>query len=558
MILNTTRVFKVRADLSGSDDMVAMRFAADILRKGGLVAFPTETVYGLGANALDERAVHGIFEAKGRPQDNPLIVHLSSYEDMNKYCDTNNEYLPKLYPLMPGPITVVLPKKDIIPDSVCAGNKTVGIRIPQSLVARRLIELSGVPVAAPSANISGKPSPTSASHVISDLSGKVDVIIDCGSTTVGVESTVLSLCTPVPVILRPGGITFESLLKLLGKVELASSITAPLKEGEKVAAPGMKYKHYAPNTPVYLLEGSETSILTFMRVKDQRENCAILCYDEDMPLVCGKNMFSVGSFESPEVYARNLFDALRKTDEIEGLCAIYARIPKNTEGISLAVYNRLLKASGFCKIDTMDFKSTTVIIGLTGPTGGGKGVFCASAQKMGCVCIDTDKIGHEIMQKDGPAYSELIEAFGRKVLDAQKNICRKKLAEVVFSSKEELKKLNKITHKHISKEVCKIIKECESNNINMVIVDAPVLFESDISLICNCTVAVLANEKVRKERIIQRDNINEKAANVRMENARDDNYFISKCDYVIRNNGSAEQFCTEVQALVEKIRNESQ
>lgn len=553
MILNTTRVFKVRADLSGSDDMVAMRFAADILRKGGLVAFPTETVYGLGANALDEKAVEKIFEAKGRPQDNPLIVHLSSYENMHKYCDTNNLHLSKLYPLMPGPITVVLPKKDIIPSSVCAGNDSVGIRVPLSLVARRLIELAGVPVAAPSANISGKPSPTSASHVVSDLFGKVDVIIDAGNTTVGLESTVVTLCTEVPTVLRPGGITYEALCKLLGNVNLAPSIVNPIKDGEKVAAPGMKYRHYAPNAPVYLLEGSEKNILKYMREAAKDEKCAVLCYDEDMPFVCGHNMLSVGSCQSAEHYAKSLFDALRKTDEIASLKAIYARVPKNKDGISLAVYNRLLKASGFNKIDTNTYKGSVLIIGLTGPTGAGKGVFCNVAKKMGCECIDTDKIGHEIMLKGCPAYFELLEAFGRKILDQDKKICRKKLAEVVFSSKEDLDKLNKITHKYISKEVCKIICDCEQKKIHTVIIDAPVLFESDIPLICDYTIGVLAPAKQREKRIIDRDGLNDKAARVRMENARTDSYFIEKCDYIIKNDSSISQFEQEAQSLLFSI-----
>ncbi len=553
MILNSTRIFKVRPDLSGCDDMAALRFAADVLKNGGLVAFPTETVYGLGANALDENVVEKIFEAKGRPNDNPLIVHLSSYEDMHKYCDIQNEYLPKLYCFMPGPLTVVLPKKDIIPKSVSGGLDTVGIRVPQSLIARKLIELSGVPVAAPSANVSGKPSPTCAEHVINDLSGKVDVIIDGGSTGVGVESTVITLCTQVPLILRPGGVSHEALKVVLGKVDLSPSITAPLKDGETAFAPGMKYRHYAPETPVYLIKGEEKNVLGFLRTKASNEKCAVLCYYEDLPFVCGKSVYSVGGKNSPEIYARVLFACLRKTDSLSDINAIYARIPESTDGISLAVYNRLLKASGFSMINSDEYKNRIKIIGLTGPTGAGKSLFCLAAKKRGINCIDTDKIGHEILQKDTPAYRELSETFGRKILDKDKTISRKKLGEIVFSSPEMLAELNRITHKYISLRVCEIINEYEKAGCKAVCIDAPVLFESDIPRICDCTVGVIADEKIRCDRIIKRDNITVKKAAARMSAAKDTEFFKEKCDFILENNQSEQEFLACADILLQKI-----
>ncbi len=347
MLLKETVVLKVSPDLSGEKDIESLQFAADIIKKGGLVAFPTETVYGLGANALDEKAVASIFTAKGRPQDNPLIVHVESAERISDYALTyDNKFFETLKDEMPAPLTVILPKRDIIPLCVTAGRKDVGMRVPLSKVARKLIELSGVPIAAPSANLSGKPSPTKASHVIEDMTGRADVIIDGGNSRVGLESTVLTLCKDTPEILRPGGFTKEMLERLIGKVNVADAVLEALKEGDEVASPGMKYKHYAPKCKVVLVRGQKDKISALLAQKLQNEKCAVICCDGQVD-VKSQNVIFMGDEKSLETYAERLFDALRQTDTLLGIDTVYAVLPKDTDGICLAIYNRMLRAAAF-------------------------------------------------------------------------------------------------------------------------------------------------------------------------------------------------------------------
>lgn len=351
MILEKTKVFKVLPDLSGEDDIKNLTFAAEVLRKGGLVAFPTETVYGLGANALDENAVKSIFTAKGRAQDNPLIVHLANKDDIGKYAYVeNNPKAELLISHMPAPLTVILPKKDVIPSCVTAGLDSVAQRVPQNLVARKLIELAGVPVAAPSANISGKPSPTSAQHVIEDMLGKADVIIDGGSCSVGVESTVVSLCYDVPKLLRPGGFTYEKLCELFGKVEISDAVLSQLKDGQKAESPGMKYKHYAPEAKVILVKGTKENVSRFLRNMLTQDGTGIICYEKDVEYTEGRVVF-VGTREDNSLYAEKMFDALRSVDKWGTVNTVYAVLPDSTQGISLAIYNRLLRAAAFCVTD---------------------------------------------------------------------------------------------------------------------------------------------------------------------------------------------------------------
>lgn len=350
MILDKTKILKVSAKLT-DEDIEKLSFAADILRKGGLVAFPTETVYGLGANALDENAVKTIFEAKGRPQDNPLIVHFSNSDKIPDYAHTeNNRYFDILKYEMPAPLTVILPKKDIIPSGVTAGLSNVGLRVPLSPIARKLIEIAGVPIAAPSANLSGKPSPTKASHVICDMDGRADVIIDGGDCSVGVESTVITLCTNPPTLLRPGGFTREMLERLLGKVNISDAVLSALKAGQRAESPGMKYKHYAPNTTVILVKGSEENVRCLLLEKYNSEDCGIICYNEDMEKSDGR-ILHMGSRSDSRDYAERLFDALRESDNIHGIDRVYAVLPFDTTGISLAIYNRMLRAAAFNVID---------------------------------------------------------------------------------------------------------------------------------------------------------------------------------------------------------------
>lgn len=347
MILDETKILKVSPDLSGEGDIEKIAFAAEIIKKGGLVAFPTETVYGLGANALDEKAVASIFTAKGRAQDNPLIVHVADAKDINNYAFAEgNEKADILMSQMPAPLTIILPKKDVIPLTVTAGLDNVALRVPQNTIARKLIELSGLPISAPSANLSGKPSPTKAWHVVADMNGRADVIIDGGDCAVGLESTVISLCYDVPRLLRPGGFTYERLCKLLGKVEISDAVLEQLKEGQRPESPGMKYKHYAPETRVVLIKGSHAEVKSYLSEKYKSENCGIICFDEDFELYSDR-ILKMGSRKNMGEYAEKMFDALRETDKICGIDVVYAVLPETTDGISLAIYNRMLRASAF-------------------------------------------------------------------------------------------------------------------------------------------------------------------------------------------------------------------
>ncbi len=359
MILEQTQILEITFDGENIDaqSMEKLSFAADIIRRGGTVCFPTETVYGLGANALDEKAVSDIFKAKGRPQDNPLIIHLDSIEKADTYCKAaENPYLEKISCFFPGPITAVLEKRDIIPDIVTAKLKSVGVRIPCHPVAKAFLSLCGVPVAAPSANLSGRPSPTSARHVKEDLFGKVDVIISAGHSQVGLESTIISLVKDPPMLLRPGGISYEDLCEHLGEVAVSDAVLSEMKPGDTASAPGMKYKHYAPKTPVFLISGKSDAAIKFLNERGAAENCAVLAFSEELHAISDKNLFDIGAYSNPSEHAHRIFSLLRKTDEIPGLEKVYVRIPDDKSGLNLAVFNRLLKASAYHIIDLSEEK----------------------------------------------------------------------------------------------------------------------------------------------------------------------------------------------------------
>lgn len=347
MILEKTEILEISDELNEDDDK-KLSFAAEIIRRGGTVCFPTETVYGLGANALDEKAVQDIFKAKGRPQDNPLIIHIDSIEKAENYCHAaTNPYLEKIQCFFPGPITAVLNKKSNIPDVVTAKLESVGVRVPSHAVANRFLQLCGVPVAAPSANISGRPSPTCAEHVIADLNGKVDVIISAGSTNVGLESTIISLVKDVPTLLRPGGITYEMLCEKLGKVDVSDAVLSEMKPGDTASAPGMKYKHYAPKARVSLVCGEQQKVISFFNEKQNSEKCAILAFSEDLPHITAEHIYDIGGCADPAAHGQRIFALLRATDSIEDLDNVYVHITGEKSGLNLAVFNRLLKASAY-------------------------------------------------------------------------------------------------------------------------------------------------------------------------------------------------------------------
>lgn len=332
--------------LSHSKDDI--KTAGRLLKQGELVAIPTETVYGLAADALNGDAVKRIFEAKGRPGDNPLIVHiaqLSEVEDLTAFVPPVLKDLADAF--WPGPLTVILEKADVIPDEVTAGLDTVAIRMPSHPTARAIIRAAGTPLAAPSANTSGMPSPTTAEHVLHDLDGKIAAVVDGGPCEVGVESTVLSLCTRVPRILRPGRVTPEDLFDVLGDVEVDDAVLGQLAEDAVAASPGMKYKHYSPKAEVYLLQGSAEGFAAYVNARPAGETAALVFDGEESLVQCRTLPF--GAADDALTQAERLFDDLRKADEL-GVKEIYVRCPSD-EGVGLAVWNRLLRAAEFRVIE---------------------------------------------------------------------------------------------------------------------------------------------------------------------------------------------------------------
>ncbi|MBB6215620.1 L-threonylcarbamoyladenylate synthase [Anaerosolibacter carboniphilus] len=331
-------------------DMDKLAVASDILKNGGTVAFPTETVYGLGANALEETSIKKIFEAKGRPSDNPLIVHIAAVEDIKPLvADIPNHVDVLMERFWPGPLTLVFRKSSLVPPMITGGLDTVAIRMPAHPIARTLIAMAGVPVAAPSANLSGKPSPTQASHVVEDLLGRVDAIISGGSCKVGLESTVLDITGEVPMILRPGGVTKEELESVIGKVVIDRAIEGGDEKHLVPKSPGMKYTHYAPKAEVVVVEGEQQSVVSRIQ-QMQREKqktgmkVGIMATDETKDKYDNAQILSVGSRERLETITNNLFRVLRAFDEI-GVDIILAEAIER-KGLGDAIMNRLLKAAG--------------------------------------------------------------------------------------------------------------------------------------------------------------------------------------------------------------------
>ena len=325
---------KLNADRQG------INTAAEILKNGGVVAIPTETVYGLAANAYDEKAIKAVFKAKGRPQDNPLIVHISDMEMLNEVA----EDIPKTAFLCaekfwPGPLTMVLKRSDKISDCVSAGLSTVAVRMPSEQTAHKIIAESRLPLAAPSANVSGKPSPTTYTHVINDLDGKIDAVVMGAECTVGVESTVITLAGEHPVILRPGAVTMEQLKEILPDITVDNAVLSELAPGQKAASPGMKYKHYAPQTETFLVEGEN-----FADFVNDKQNALAVCFAEESEQIKIPKIV-YGERKNPETFANKLFGVLREVDKT-GVNTVFVHAPEKS-GVGLAVYNRLIRAAAF-------------------------------------------------------------------------------------------------------------------------------------------------------------------------------------------------------------------
>ena len=505
-------------------DPNAVRDAAAILRRGGLLGIPTETVYGLGADALNEDAVSRIFLAKGRPQDNPLIIHVPDASWLESYC---RDVPPAAYQLAerfwPGPLTMILPRRDIVPLQTTGGLETVGVRCPNHPVTLAIIEAAGVPIAAPSGNTSGRPSPTTAAHMIEDMDGKIDGIVDGGPCTVGVESTIIDLTVTPPRLLRPGGLPLESLRQVLGEVAVDKAVTRLLAAGERPRAPGMKYRHYAPHAPVTVVTGEPER--SARRIQGLLSDTAgVICFDEYAPLFPGHIIHKLGPAADKSAQARHVFDALRTFDGTD-VTEIFAQCPDDG-GLGLAVANRLKKAAGFHLIDA----DRPLIVGLTGGTGAGKTSALAALEDLGGTVLDCDAVYHQMLRTD-PALREAITAAFGPVFCPDGSLDRQKLGTLVFSDHAALDRLNAIVYEYLPPELLR-----RAQGHTLVGLDAISLMESGLGRLCACTVAVLAPAEDRVRRIMARDGISEDYARLRISAQQPDAFYRERCSHILENN----------------------
>ncbi len=505
-------------------DPNAVRDAAAILRRGGLLGIPTETVYGLGADALNEDAVSRIFLAKGRPQDNPLIIHVPDASWLESYC---RDVPPAAYQLAerfwPGPLTMILPRRDIVPLQTTGGLETVGVRCPNHPVTLAIIEAAGVPIAAPSGNTSGRPSPTTAAHMIEDMDGRIDGIVDGGPCTVGVESTIIDLTVTPPRLLRPGGLPLESLRQVLGEVAVDKAVTGLLAAGERPRAPGMKYRHYAPHAPVTVVTGEPER--SARRIQGLLSDTAgVICFDEYAPLFPGHIIHKLGPAADKSAQARHVFDALRTFDGTD-VTEIFAQCPDDG-GLGLAVANRLKKAACFHLIDA----DRPLIVGLTGGTGAGKTSALAALEDLGGTVLDCDAVYHQMLRTD-PALREAITAAFGPVFCPDGSLDRQKLGTLVFSDHAALDRLNAIVYEYLPPELLR-----RAQGHTLVGLDAISLMESGLGRLCACTVAVLAPAEDRVRRIMARDGISEDYARLRISAQQPDAFYRERCSHILENN----------------------
>lgn len=518
--------------------------AAKILREGGLVGLPTETVYGLGANGLDGAAVRRIFEAKGRPQDNPLILHVSGPQWLTRYCA---QVPPLAYVLArkfwPGPLTMILKRDPCVPDETTAGLDTVAVRCPNHPVTLAIIREAGVPIAAPSANLSGRPSCTTAQDVLEDMDGKIQCLVDGGPCAVGVESTILDLtCTP-PQLLRPGGVPVEQIERLIGPIAIDKAVNGVLDGEERPRAPGMKYRHYAPKAPVIVVSGApEASAQEILRRVGPESG--VICFEEYLPLFEKQRVQSLGPSQDKQTQAQRVFDALRAFDS-ETVTEIYAQCPDN-QGLGLAIGNRLKKAAGFHVIEA---DRERVVLGITGGTGAGKTSVLDVIREMGGVVVDCDAVYHEMLN-GSEEMRNTINAVFPGVFDADGKLNRQKLGEEVFSRRERLARLNDIVYHFVVPEVERRL----GKDTGLYAIDAINLLESGISELCDKTIAVTAPTELRVRRIMARDGISEQYARMRITAQKPDEYYRTKCDCELTNAADTpESFREEAREFIRRL-----
>lgn len=523
--------------------------AGKILRRGGLVAIPTETVYGLAANALDSSAVKKIFEAKGRPQDNPLIVHVASTDEVASLVEKVD---PRFYELAekfwPGPLTIIMKKSALVPDTTSGGLDTVAIRMPSNPVANAIIKAAGVPLAAPSANTSGKPSPTTAAHVFDDMNGKIDMIVDGGKCEIGVESTVITLVTNPPRLLRPGGITPEMLREILPDICTDKAVFSKLDNGEKAQSPGMKYKHYSPDANVFLLRGSLENSVKYVDMAADDNSC-VVCFDGEADKFRIKAI-EYGKENDGLSLAGNVFEVLRSLDDMK-ISSAFVRCPR-PEGVGLAVYNRLLRSAAFKVIDV---DSDLTVVGLTGPTGAGKSTVSEFLGENGFYIIDGDLLAKEAV-KNKDVLEALALEFGQDIIKEDGSLDRRLTAQRAFATPEKNKALNDITHPAITALTNLELEHARSIGAKYALIDAAALLESPIKDMCDIIACVLAPVETRLERIIARDSITREHALTRINAQHPDSYYISGTDFVIKNR-SGDGYKTDALKLIKKLTEKS-
>ena len=542
-----TKVFHISDPENQIEEIAA---AAAIVAGGGLLAIPTETVYGLGANALDEDAVRRIFEAKGRPQDNPLIIHVpNDISWLERYCEDVPESAYRLAEkFWPGPLTMILRRKDIVPLRTTGGLDTVGIRCPDHAVTEAIIKKAGVPIAAPSANLSGRPSCTTAAHVLEDMEGKIAGIVDGGSCAVGVESTIIDLTVTPPHLLRPGGMPLEALEEVLGEIRVDKAVVSLLSEGEKPRAPGMKYRHYAPKAPVTVVTGKAENSAKLIAAL-LRKDMGVICFEEYLPLFEEVEVRSLGSKEDKLSQAQQVFDALRAFDETS-VSAIFAQCPDDT-GLGLAVGNRLKKAAGFQVIDA-DGLAEKEIFGITGLTGAGKTTLLKEIERVGGFVVDCDAFYYEELAAKGDLYRALKNAFPA-AFSKDGALDRAVLGNMVFGNETELSRLNDVIYAQLPKA---ILAKAAQRSETLIALDAINLFESGLAALCDRTIAVTAPEEVRLERIMARDGIDRERAQKRISAQKQETYYRLHCDAIIENVGSEQEFAALAAKLLSHEREE--
>ena len=519
--------------------------AGEILRRGGVVAIPTETVYGLAASALDEQAVRRIFAAKGRPSDNPLIVHICELEQLDLlWRDVPEKALRLARAFWPGPLTMVLPKTDGVPSCVSAGLDTVGVRFPAHEQAQAVIRAAGVPVAAPSANASGRPSPTEAQHVLEDMDGKIDAILDGGPCAVGVESTVVDLTGERPRILRPGAVTLEMIERALGRTEVDDAVFRPPAADETPRAPGMKYRHYAPKAPVLVFEGAPQRTAVEISALLQPGDGVLGFDDCRLAFAACPDIVCYGKSYDGIQQSRELFSALRFFDRLP--CKRILAQGCRPYGVGAAVRNRLCKAAGF----NTRWTGLRCVLGVTGRSGSGKSLLTSLAAEMGAVVISADSVYADLVRPGGALLKELAQHFPDEVTAA--GIDRRALAQKIFADAAARRTLNEATHPAVVQAMADQLRQLEKQGAPLVVLDVPLLFESGADRLCTVTCAVLTDIGRSIERILARDNISHSHAMARLQSQPEDPYYMQRCDFILRNDGEKDDFIAQCREFLRK------